>query len=296
MRSVFSRRQFLGAAGAMAGGLAAWGHRPSLLCAADKQDDRFGGWPLGIQSYSLRTSSYDAAMEIIHQDLGLQFVELSNVHLPDDAKEEQIQKALDKARSLSVKINGYGVRGFTKDHEANRRLFELAKRLGIRTLSADPTEDSFDSLDKLVVEYDVRIAIHNHGPGAGTTRSATCWAPSRGIMPTSALRRPGTLHPSRRRPGPRRQPAGRPAVWLAPEGLRPAQGQCPGRDFGPRAARSGRRVPRAEESRVPPERLLVGRVRRARQRSRGRSEALRGRLRRGNSEGGGLIAGAAWPR
>ncbi len=165
MRPVFSRRQFWGAAGAMAGGLAAWGHRASLLCAADKPDERFGGWPLGIQSYSLRTSSYDTAMEIIHQDLGLQFVELSNVHLPDDAKDEQIQKALDKARSLSIKINGYGVRGFTKDHEANRRLFELAKRLGIRTLSADPTEDAFDSLDKLVVEYDVRIAIHNHGPG-----------------------------------------------------------------------------------------------------------------------------------
>ena len=33
-------------------------------------------------------------------------------------------------------------------------------------MSADPTEDAFDSLDKLVVEYDIRIAIHNHGPGA----------------------------------------------------------------------------------------------------------------------------------
>jgi len=33
-------------------------------------------------------------------------------------------------------------------------------------LTADPTEDSFDSLDKLVAEFDIRIAIHNHGPGA----------------------------------------------------------------------------------------------------------------------------------
>jgi sugar phosphate isomerase/epimerase len=33
-------------------------------------------------------------------------------------------------------------------------------------LSADPTPDSFDSLDKLVAEYDIRIAIHNHGPSA----------------------------------------------------------------------------------------------------------------------------------
>ena len=55
---------------------------------------------------------------------------------------------------------------FPKDHEANRKIFEFGKRLGIATLSADPHEDAFDSLDKLVAEYDIRIAIHNHGPGA----------------------------------------------------------------------------------------------------------------------------------
>ncbi|HKD36063.1 MAG TPA: TIM barrel protein, partial [Pirellulales bacterium] len=38
--------------------------------------------------------------------------------------------------------------------------------LGNRNISADPSEDSFDSLEKLVAEYNVRIAIHNHGPGA----------------------------------------------------------------------------------------------------------------------------------
>ncbi len=55
---------------------------------------------------------------------------------------------------------------FTADHEKNRTYFEFAKRAGLKNLSADPTEDAFDSLDKLVVEYGIRIAIHNHGPGA----------------------------------------------------------------------------------------------------------------------------------
>jgi sugar phosphate isomerase/epimerase len=63
-------------------------------------------------------------------------------------------------------MNAFGVSGFTKDHEANRKLFEFAKRAGVRNLTANPQPDSFDSLERLVDEYDVRIAIHNHGPGA----------------------------------------------------------------------------------------------------------------------------------
>ena len=63
-------------------------------------------------------------------------------------------------------MRGHGVNPFTKDHEANRRWFEFAKKAGIKNISADPTEDAFDSLDKLVEEYQIRIAIHNHGPGA----------------------------------------------------------------------------------------------------------------------------------
>jgi inosose dehydratase len=59
---------------------------------------------------------------------------------------------------------GHGVHGFSADHEANRKLFEFAKAAGIRNLSADPSPDSFESLDKLVKEFDIRIAIHNHGP------------------------------------------------------------------------------------------------------------------------------------
>ena len=50
------------------------------------------------------------------------------------------------------------------DHAANRRKFEFARRLGVRFLTADPDPDSFDSLDQLVVEYNIGIAIHPHGP------------------------------------------------------------------------------------------------------------------------------------
>ncbi|MBI4601445.1 MAG: sugar phosphate isomerase/epimerase [Planctomycetes bacterium] len=72
---------------------------------------------------------------------------------------------LKKVRTLEIAISAHGVNHFTKDHEANRKLFEFSNRAGIRNIAADPDPDSFDSLDKLVAEYGIRIAIHNHGPG-----------------------------------------------------------------------------------------------------------------------------------
>ena len=57
---------------------------------------------------------------------------------------------------------------FSGDHETNKAVFDFAKKLGVRTITANPKPDAatFASLDKLVAEYDMRIAIHNHGPGA----------------------------------------------------------------------------------------------------------------------------------
>jgi len=64
-----------------------------------------------------------------------------------------------------MSISAHGVNAFGKDAAANRKTFEFAKALGIRNLTADPAPESFDSLNDLVQEYDIRIAIHNHGPG-----------------------------------------------------------------------------------------------------------------------------------
>ncbi len=56
---------------------------------------------------------------------------------------------------------------FTRDDDANRKIFEFGKALGLKVLSANPTPDSFDSLDKMCAEYRIAIAIHPHGPVGG---------------------------------------------------------------------------------------------------------------------------------
>lgn len=64
-----------------------------------------------------------------------------------------------------MSVSAHGVNRLTKDAAENRKIFEFAKKLGTPCITADPDLDSFDSLNDLVKEYDIRIAIHNHGPG-----------------------------------------------------------------------------------------------------------------------------------
>jgi sugar phosphate isomerase/epimerase len=64
-----------------------------------------------------------------------------------------------------VRLAAWGVQGFDADEAKSRKVFEFAKAANVRVISADPAPDSFAVLDKLVEEYNINIAIHNHGPG-----------------------------------------------------------------------------------------------------------------------------------
>jgi sugar phosphate isomerase/epimerase len=98
------------------------------------------------------------------QMLGIRNAELYRGHVPTTATEEQIRAARKLCEKYQVTPVAFGVESFTKDHDANRRLFQFGQRLGVRYLTADPSPDSFDSLDKLVAEFNIGIAIHPHGP------------------------------------------------------------------------------------------------------------------------------------
>jgi sugar phosphate isomerase/epimerase len=117
---------------------------------------------VGLQSYSLR--AFPLAQALSHsKSLGVHFWESFRAHIPPDPK--QAAEFRKQCEAEGVKVIGFGVSAFTKDHEKNREIFEFGKAIGLDYLSADPAPDSFDSLDKLVEEYGIAIGIHNHGPG-----------------------------------------------------------------------------------------------------------------------------------
>jgi sugar phosphate isomerase/epimerase len=159
-RTAVSRRHFLGAAAAAAAGMAGL---PSLLRAEDKKADPFGGFTLAVQTYSFRKFPLEQALKQT-QELGARHAEFYRGHVPVTDKFDQIAAVRKLCKEYDVTPIAFGVERFSKDHDANKKIFDFAKALGVKHLSADPDPDSFDGLDKLVEEYQISIAIHPHGP------------------------------------------------------------------------------------------------------------------------------------
>jgi sugar phosphate isomerase/epimerase len=159
-QSRLNRRSFLQAGGVAAAGLLA----PQSLFAAEDDGDLGNGISLGVQSYTFRNFDLEQALKRM-KELGIKNAEFFGPkHIPADASPEKIKGILELCKEYEVKPIGFGVSGFSKNHDANRKLFELGKALGLKYLSASPSMDAFDSLDKLVDEYKIAIAIHPHGP------------------------------------------------------------------------------------------------------------------------------------
>jgi len=160
-----TRRQFLGTGTTGLVGLAGV---PVLLRAEEKKADRFGPFPVGVQSYTFREFDLEQCLKRT-QDLGLHYIELfqglpRKPHARSDSTPEQIEALVKICNDYRVTPVAYGVERFTKDHDKNKKLFEFGKALGLKYLSADPEPDAFDSLDKLCDEFKIAIAIHPHGP------------------------------------------------------------------------------------------------------------------------------------
>lgn len=124
------------------------------------------GPQLGIQSWTCRNMTFDEVVEFAakHQIKNLQLI---GKHIdPKGTKEESLRKkAILDARGMTCYT--FGVNGTSMDKEANRKLFEFAKLMGIKIIVVEPKNlAEWDNLEQLVKEYDIKLAIHNHGTGS----------------------------------------------------------------------------------------------------------------------------------
>jgi len=150
-----SRRGFLAAGAATCAAVSPLAAFAREAAAADLN--------LGIQLYSLRGYKVDEAMKHA-RDIGFRFVEFYGDMFPVNSDAAAIAAMKTKLADLGLTASAHGVNGFGGDAAANRKVFEFAKAAGIPCISADPSPEAFKSLDELVKEFDIRIAIHNHGP------------------------------------------------------------------------------------------------------------------------------------
>jgi len=163
MTNGISRRNFL-QTGALAAGCAVAGAVPATAEAVP-ESGKPAPIKLGLASYTFRNFTRAQTIGAMQQ-LGLRDFNCKDAkdHLPMDAAGEAT--ALADYAANGIKVHAVGTVSFTKDEDDDiRAKFEYAKRAGVKVIVAgDPAPATLPRLEKFVQEYDIRIAIHNHGP------------------------------------------------------------------------------------------------------------------------------------
>jgi sugar phosphate isomerase/epimerase len=164
MKNNFSRRDFIHS-GALAA--AAFTASSDVFALPQKRPTTVEASPirLGLASYTFRNFSRAQLIGFMKQ-LNVFALNVKDVkdHLPPDPQEEAT--ALADYAAAGIKLHAAGAIYFAKDEDADiRSKFEYCKRAGIALIVAgDPALETLPRIEKFVKEFDIRIAIHNHGP------------------------------------------------------------------------------------------------------------------------------------
>lgn len=118
---------------------------------------------LGVASYSLRKFSQVQAFEMTKR-VGLNYICLKSMHLAMDASGEELKKSALDAKSAGVNLYGGGVI-YMKSKEQVDQAFEYAKNAGMSVIVGVPAHDLLNYTNNKIKEYNIKVAIHNHGPG-----------------------------------------------------------------------------------------------------------------------------------
>jgi sugar phosphate isomerase/epimerase len=155
MSTAMNRRGFLTAAG-MAG-LAA----QSTVKASPEAAPAF---KLGVATYSFREFSRGLTIRSIQQ-LRTTYVSVKEFHLPYRSSPEELEAGRREFEKAGLTIMSGGNISLASDDSSElRRYFEYARMCGMPMMVCAPTHRSLSQVEKLVKEYNIRIAIHNHGP------------------------------------------------------------------------------------------------------------------------------------
>jgi sugar phosphate isomerase/epimerase len=132
---------------------------------------KIGGFAIGCQAYSFnRFSVFEAIEKTAHA--GGKVIEFypgqrlskeePNVRFDHNASDEVIDKVKAKLDQHGVMAVNYGVVGLPNNEAEVRKVFQFAKKMGVRAVTSEPGENAMDVIEKMVKEYDVMMAVHNH--------------------------------------------------------------------------------------------------------------------------------------
>ncbi len=134
-------------------------HSPGKAKSLNKK----GKLKLGLASYSLR--KFDQAQTLaMTKRAGLDYICLKSMHLPLDSSAAELKSSAKKIKDAGLNLYGGGVI-YMKNKEAVDQAFEYAKQAGMSVIVGVPEHNLIDYTNEKIKQYDIKVAIHNHGPG-----------------------------------------------------------------------------------------------------------------------------------
>jgi sugar phosphate isomerase/epimerase len=164
MKNTLSRRNFV-QSGALIAAASVTPRAVPLFAQTMPETGKPSPIHLGLASYTFRNFTRAQMIGYMKQ-LNITALNAKDVkdHLPMDPTEEA--KAVADYTAAGIKLHAAGTIYFPKDEDDDiRSKFEYCKRAGISVIVAgDPAPETLPRIEKFVKEYDIRLAIHNHGP------------------------------------------------------------------------------------------------------------------------------------
>jgi sugar phosphate isomerase/epimerase len=118
---------------------------------------------LGVASYSLRELPRKDAIAAIVQ-LETQYVSIKEYHLRYKSTPEELAAGVKEFKDAGLTILSGGNIDLKGDDATLRKMFEYAKAATMPVMVCAPSHETLSKVEKLAQEFNIKLAIHNHGP------------------------------------------------------------------------------------------------------------------------------------
>jgi sugar phosphate isomerase/epimerase len=143
----------------------------SFAAPTTEEADPWLGLKIGVATYTVRELPIEEAIKAVKR-VGLKYVSIKNVknHIDLTHTTEERKQRAQMFRDAGLVPLSVGNVGMKNDEADMRRAFEYARDIGVPTMVCSPSRDAGDldkwvkTLDPLVKEFNIKLAIHNHGP------------------------------------------------------------------------------------------------------------------------------------
>ena len=141
------------------------------VATTDYKSVRIKNFPFASEAWTFRQFTFVETLQKL-KELGVAAVEafpgqalgaeFPGANFDENMTDAQVSFVKDALKAAGVTLYGYGVVDIGRTEESMRKVFDFTRKMGIRVLVCEPADDDFTLLEKLVMEYNVKIAIHNH--------------------------------------------------------------------------------------------------------------------------------------